>query len=217
MRLILKAGVAPSADEAASDAARATERSAALIAAALALPGILPAPAHAQTAPDEGVVALRYLDYRDWQPGARRMTVRNPSLYALVPLGSSFAVEGSVIYDAMSGASPLYHDTLSGASGLGVTDYRTAGDVRVWKYIDGNALAFGVAGSYERDYKSRAASFEWRITERAVAGLKLEGVKGEDADLVRLQIYTRRWSQAISDPVQQPPAPLRMTETRLLN
>ena len=46
-----------------------------------------------------------------------------------------------------------------------------------------------------------AASFEWRITERAVAGLKLEGVKGEDADLVRLQIYTRRWSQAISDPV----------------
>ena len=62
-----------------------------------------------------------------------------------------------------------------------------------------------------------AASFEWRITERAVAGLKLEGVKGEDADLVRLQIYTRRWSQAISDPVQQPPAPLRITETRLLN
>ena len=162
MRLQLKGGLAPSADEAASDAPRASERSAALIAAALALPGILPAPVHAQTAPDEGVVALRYLDYRDWQPGARRMTVRNPSLYALVPLGGSLAVEGSVIYDAMSGASPLHHDTLSGASGLGITDYRTAGDMRLTKYIDGNALAFGVAGSYERDYKSRAASFEWR-------------------------------------------------------
>ena len=163
MRLQLKAGAAPTAGEAArSDAPRASERSAALIAAALALPGILPSHALAQTAPDEGVVAMRYLDYRDWQPGARRMTVRNPSLYALVPFGSSLAVEGSLIYDAMSGASPLYHDTLSGASGLGVTDYRTAGDARLTKYIDGNALAFGVAGSYERDYKSRAASFEWR-------------------------------------------------------
>ena len=162
MRLPLKAGAAAPDGEAATDPPRISERSAALIAAALALPGILPSHAHAQTAPDEGVVALRYLDYRDWQPGARRMTVRNPSLYALVPLGSSFAVEGSVIYDAMSGASPLYHDTLSGASGLGVTDYRTAGDARLTKYIDGNALAFGVAGSYERDYKSRAASFEWR-------------------------------------------------------
>jgi hypothetical protein len=62
----------------------------------------------------------------------------------------------------MSGASPLNHDTLSGASGLGITDYRTAGDARLTKYIDGNALAFGVAGSYERDYRSRAASFAWR-------------------------------------------------------
>jgi hypothetical protein len=162
MRSQLKAGTAAPDGEAATGAPRVAERSAALIAAALALPGILPSLAHAQTAPDEGVVALRYLDYRDWQPGARRMTVHNPSLYALVPLGSSLAFEGSVIYDAMSGASPLYHDTLSGASGLGITDYRTAGDVRLTKYIDGNALAFGVAGSYERDYKSRAASFEWR-------------------------------------------------------
>ncbi len=62
-----------------------------------------------------------------------------------------------------------------------------------------------------------AASFEWRVTGRAVAGLRLEGVRGEDADLVRLQIYTRRWSQSISDPVQQPPVPLRMNEARLLN
>ncbi len=62
-----------------------------------------------------------------------------------------------------------------------------------------------------------AASFEWRITGRAVAGLRLEGVRGEDADLVRLQVYARRWTQAISDPVQQPPVPLRMGEARLLN
>jgi tetratricopeptide (TPR) repeat protein len=62
-----------------------------------------------------------------------------------------------------------------------------------------------------------AASFEWRITERAVAGLRLEGVRGEDADLVRLQVYTRRWSQAISDPVQQPPMPASMSGAHLFN
>jgi tetratricopeptide (TPR) repeat protein len=62
-----------------------------------------------------------------------------------------------------------------------------------------------------------AASFEWRISGRTVAGLRLEGVRGEDADLVRLQVYARRWTQAISNPVQQPPVPLRMGEARLLN
>ncbi len=62
-----------------------------------------------------------------------------------------------------------------------------------------------------------AASIEWRVTERAVAGVRLEGVRGEDADLVRLQVYTRRWTQAISDPVQQPPVHLRMGDTYLLN
>ena len=62
-----------------------------------------------------------------------------------------------------------------------------------------------------------AASIEWRVTERAVAGVRLEGVRGEDADLVRLQVYTRRWTEAISDPVQQPPVHLRMGDTYLLN
>jgi hypothetical protein len=44
----------------------------ALLAAALALPGILPATALAQLAPDPGLIELKYLDYRDWQPGADR-------------------------------------------------------------------------------------------------------------------------------------------------
>jgi hypothetical protein len=63
----------------------------------------------------------------------------------------------------MSGASPLYHNTLSGASGLGVTDYRTAGDAKVTKYF-GN-WAMGVAGvvSSERDYLSRGGSLDFRI------------------------------------------------------
>jgi hypothetical protein len=147
-----------------SDSAKATtaDRSAALIAAALALPGILPAPALAQSAPDEGVVAFRYYDYRDWQPGVDRMSVRSPSLYAFVPLSDSLTVEGSLVYDSVSGASPLYHDAVSGASGRGIGDYRSAADAKVTKYVGDSSLAVGAAYSHEQDYISRAASVEWR-------------------------------------------------------
>ncbi len=135
----------------------------ALLAAALALPGMLPASAQAQAVADHGIIELKYLDYRDWQPGANRMTVRSPSLYTLLPLNDTTEFEGSLVYDAMSGASPLYHNTLSGASGLGVTDYRTAGDGKLTKYFNGWSL--GVAGvvSSERDYLSRGGSVDVRI------------------------------------------------------
>jgi Protein of unknown function (DUF3570). len=104
----------------------------ALLAAALALPGVMPASALAQTAPDQGLIALKYVDYRDWQPGGDRIHVHSPSLYLLKPVSDSLAAEGSLVYDGISGASPLYHNTLSGASGKGgVTDYRTAGDVKL--------------------------------------------------------------------------------------
>jgi len=136
--------------------------SAALIAAALALPGVLSSNAHAQSAPDQGVIALRYYDYRDWQPGASRMSVRSPLLYAFVPLSDAWTVEGSVLHDTMSGASPLYHDTLSGASGLGITDYRSAADAKVTHYFGGQSIAVAGAYSTERDYESRAASIEWK-------------------------------------------------------
>jgi tetratricopeptide (TPR) repeat protein len=110
----------------------------------------------------------------------------------------SFFVEGSVEWqEVRESASDYFPEdpALQAASG----DPRYPGDSR-----DGLGLRL-------------AATVEWRVTERAVAGLRLEGVRGEDADFVRLQIYTRRWSQAISEPVQQPPVHLRTTEARLLN
>jgi len=135
----------------------------ALFAAALALPGMVPSQAGAQTAPDRGLVEARVLDYRDWQPGANRMSVRSPSLYALQPLSDTLVLEGSLVYDTMSGASPLWYNTLSGASGLGVTDYRTAGDVKVTKYLNGVAVGVAAAVSSERDYLSRAGAVDVRV------------------------------------------------------
>lgn len=124
---------------------------------------MLPTSAAAQAAADHGTLEVKYLDYRDWQPGASRMTVRSPSIYTLIPVNDTTEFEGSVVYDAMSGASVLFHNTLSGASGLGVTDYRTAGDAKVTKYF--GDWSFGVGGvvSSERDYLSRGGSLDARI------------------------------------------------------
>ena len=55
-----------------------------------------------------------------------------------------------------------------------------------------------------------AASMEWRVTAKAVAGIRIEGVRGETADEVRLQVYARRWDHSVTDPVQQPPVPMRV-------
>jgi Protein of unknown function (DUF3570) len=140
----------------------------AFLAAALALPGILPALwaplARAEMTPDAGQIALKYLDYRDWQPGADRMRVKSPSLYVLKPIGDALAVEGTLVYDGISGASPRYHDALSGASGIGITEYRTAGDVKFTYYAGRVAFGVGAAVSSERDYLGRAASLDLRLS-----------------------------------------------------
>jgi len=110
----------------------------------------------------------------------------------------SFSIEGAVTWQEVREAGSEFFPTdaaLQSASG----DPRYAGDSR-----DGVGVRL-------------AASVEWRVTARAVAGIRLEGVSGEDADLVRLQVYTRRWSSAISQPVQQPPLSLRTGGFYVLN
>lgn len=131
-----------------------------LLAAALALPGVMPATAHAQAAPDKGIFELQYLSYRDWQPGRDRMTVDAPAFYALIPISDTWVVEGGMVYDAMSGASPLYFNVLSGAS---VGDYRTAGDIKVTKYFGNYAVSAGAFVSAEQDFLSRGASLNVQI------------------------------------------------------
>jgi hypothetical protein len=132
----------------------------ALLAAALALPGIVPVIAHAQAAPDQGLFELQYLSYRDWQPGKNRMKVDAPAFYALLPVSETLVVEGGMVYDSMSGASPLFFSTLSGAS---IFDYRTAGDLKVTKYFGDYAISVGGAVSTEQDFLSRAASLNVQL------------------------------------------------------
>ena len=132
----------------------------ALLAAALALPGIVPATAYAQAAPDKGIFELQYLSYRDWQPGKNRMTVNAPAFYALLPINDQWTVEGGMVYDAMSGASPLFFNTLSGAT---VGDYRTAGDLKVTRYFKDYAVSVGYFISSEQDFLSRGGSLNVQL------------------------------------------------------
>jgi hypothetical protein len=131
----------------------------ALLAAALALPGILPATALAESAPDKSVFSFAYDNYKDWQPGANRMYVQSPTMFMLVPLSDSLAVQASVVYDTVTGASPYFYNALSGAS---IGDYRTAGDVKITKWFGRWAVGVGAAYSGEQDYISRAASVDVR-------------------------------------------------------
>ena len=119
---------------------------------------------HAETAPETSTIDLKYLYYRDWQPGGSRMRVSAPSVHFLMPLKNSFVLEGAFVMDAMSGASPLYHDTLSGASGRGVNDLRKAADVKLTRYFDRVAVGAGFAYSTEHDYASRAFNTDVRIS-----------------------------------------------------
>jgi hypothetical protein len=151
----------------------------AIVAAALALPGVLPVSASAQTAPEKGTVSLKYLAYRDSQstdtsyPGytgneparLRRISVDAPSFAVVAPLGSRWALEGSLIAEHVSGATPRYYSDVSGATtSKGMSDERTGADVKLTRYFDGASLGVGAAASTERDFKSAAVSLDGRIS-----------------------------------------------------
>lgn len=142
--------------------------------AALALPGVMPAPAAAEEAPEHGSIAVKYLRYQDSQSvrtqypyytgseggSLQRITVDAPSAQLVLPLGRRWLVEGSGTVDRVSGASPRYYSDVSGASTM--SDRRSAYDAKVTRYFERAAVALGAARSTENDYDSKALSLEAR-------------------------------------------------------
>jgi hypothetical protein len=127
----------------------------AILLAALALQGVTGL-AHAEAAPDQGSIAVKYLDYRDWQPGLDRITVHSPAVDVLVPIAGAWSLEGSMVSDSISGATPRYHTAISGASVM--HDHRNAEDVNLTRYFSQGTASIGVAHSGEDDYQSRSVS-----------------------------------------------------------
>lgn len=125
-----------------------------LLAAAVALPAA--APAGADAPPDRGLIAFKYLDYIDSQPGDRRVGVKAPALQVLMPIAGDWSVNGTYITDSISGASPAYHTTALKR----LTDFRRAGTVSVTRYLPDGQVTLGAAGSTERDYLSHSVSMQ---------------------------------------------------------
>ena len=201
-----------------------------VVAAALLLPGIATT-AHAETAPEQGVVELKYLSYRDWQPDFSRIRVSTPAVYVLAPIGSRWSVEGSMVSDAVSGASPRYHTAVSGASRL--SERRNAEDVSVTHYDERSAWSLGAAYSDEHDYTSHTVSGTWRWSTPDNNRTWNVGLGYDDDDVgssddptlhghrrtwrtsfgVRANTFDAAWVQSFGDRVQLTPS-LRYTSQR---
>ena len=134
------------------------------MAAALALPGLAASlPAGAQGYPDQPTIAYKNVDYSESQTNhVRRMRLNTPLYYFYAPLNDHFAVEGSSATESLSGASPLFHSTLSGASGMGISEHRNARDVRMIGFFRRSSISIQSARSTENDFVSSAITVEWR-------------------------------------------------------
>ena len=153
---------------------------ASLLAAAAALPCMLPNTAKAQSAPKDTTVRFQYSYFDEWQEGGEdRMRIQAPQLWFQTPVAENWAVEGGFVVDDVSGASPLFYDTLTGASGLGIDDRRDAGDLTVSRYFERFSVSLGGNYSTEDDYDSTGGNgvFQyWSKDKNTTYSLGFNGV-----------------------------------------
>lgn len=90
-----------------------------------------------------------------------RIAVKSPSMYALVPINSHWAVEGTLTLDDISGASPKYYSDMRTAAQM--VDHRKAGDAKLSYYAGRQTYALGASKSTESDFFSNALSAEARF------------------------------------------------------
>lgn len=135
---------------------------AALLAAALAIP-VTAGDALAETSEANREIGFKYLYYTDKQSSGQRMQVRAPTLWLNTPVGPDGEFSGTVALDSMSGASALYLNTLSGASGKGVRDVRRNLDAKYTHHFERAAIGVAATVSGENDYLSRSVALDGRL------------------------------------------------------
>lgn len=124
----------------------------ALLAAAMTLPALQTA--QADTAPERGIIGFKYLDYRDWQSGQDRISVKAPALMFVLPVAEQWSIDGSLVTDTVSGASPLYYSSNFSR----MKDTRHGKNLGVTRYFSRGSVTVGAAYSDESDYQSRSYS-----------------------------------------------------------
>jgi hypothetical protein len=148
----------------------------ALLAAAMLLPGM--SAVHAETPPERGAISVKYLYYKEDQPGLDRIQVRSPAISVLAPVAGEWSIAASATTDDVSGATPRYHTAVSGASRQ--DDRRKAGDVTVTRYFPRGTLSVGAAFSTENDYRSRALNLQGTYSSEDKNTTWALGVGGSD-------------------------------------
>ena len=124
------------------------------LALGLALGVPLCAHAQVQSMPDRAEFSLKWLNYLDGQTGAERVRVYATSVMLQAPVGSDFILGASAITDAISGASPAYHNSAL----VKFKDERNAGDLELTWVGSGLSASTGMNYSKESDYEARGAS-----------------------------------------------------------
>jgi len=126
-----------------------------LVAAALALPSYQPA--FAEAAPEKSIIAFKYLDYEDSQPGQERISVNAFSIMGMAPIAGKWSISTTYTNDSVTGASPANHTYV--ASGASTPkELRQAVDVSLTRYFSKGNLTAGSSYSKESDYISRSTS-----------------------------------------------------------
>ncbi|NTW51904.1 MAG: DUF3570 domain-containing protein [Chlorobiaceae bacterium] len=139
---------------------------AALTAAAMLLPSGKSALADA--APEKGIVAYKFLNYRDSQPGQERMNINVSTIRVMTPIAGKWAIDVVGANDFITGASPHFHnyiptDSVTGASKLR-HDTRRSIDLNVTRYFSSGSVTAGTSYSQESDYISRSYSLQSSIS-----------------------------------------------------
>lgn len=134
---------------------------AALFAAAMALP--LSKPVFAEAAPEHGIVAFKFLNYQDSQPGIDRMGINAYSVTSTMPFAGEWSIGTTYTYDSVSGASPSYHTAPQGFS-YHIHDIRRAEELQLTRYFSRGTLTAGISYSKESDYISRSVSLQGSLS-----------------------------------------------------
>ncbi len=122
----------------------------------------------------EDYVSVQYVQYDE---DSGRTTVMSPAIEVSKDFGTDYTLKASFVADSISGASPSWYDSSSGASAFshGTTstnnvtygnieydDTRTAGAIALTtRFASRDELTVGYSRSYESDYESNELSAEY--------------------------------------------------------
>jgi hypothetical protein len=126
----------------------------ALMTAALSL--FVTETSQADEAPERASIAVKYLDYFDYQTDADRIRVRATAVKLIVPVAGEWAIGFSMTTDGISGASPAYH-----SSGIKkMRDRRNAADADITRFFENSSVSVAANYSHESDYISKGLSIQ---------------------------------------------------------